>query len=57
MSRQGDCPGTLLWFDVAADARFPTPSAIAMCSDCGATFVSGSQLDDRHRDAQVVPVD
>ena len=51
------CTGTLLWFPVPADVRFLDESAILVCSDCGYLIVSGSLLDDRHHDSQVIRVD
>lgn len=50
------CTGTLLWFDVPADDRFEA-SAILLCSDCGYVIVSGSLLDARHSDSQVLRAD
>jgi hypothetical protein len=51
------CTGTLLWFPVLPDERFPDEGAIIACSDCGYVIVSGSLLDERHHDAQVLRVD
>ena len=56
MSRMEPCTGTLLWFDVPATDRH-LPSALCECSDCGAMFVAGSQLDERHHDAAILRVE
>lgn len=56
MSLALQCPGTLLWYDVPGDDRFE-PSALCLCSHCGAVFVSGSLLDERHHDSPVTRVD
>jgi hypothetical protein len=56
VSRIEPCTGQLLWFDVAATDRHPA-SGLAECSDCGAVFVAGSLLDERHADANVLRVD
>ena len=56
MTRPQPCFGFLLWFEVPADDQFES-SAIVVCSDCGALFVSGGVLDERHFDAQVYRVE
>lgn len=55
MSRATPCTGTLLVFDVPATDTF-TASTLAQCSDCGAIFIAGSVLDERHAESQAVSV-
>jgi hypothetical protein len=49
-----ECTGALLRYDVPADAATP-PSAILLCSDCGAVLVG--RPDERHAEAMVLSAD
>jgi hypothetical protein len=52
MAMLAPCTGTLIWYDVPDESG--GIDALLECSDCGYFLVSGSLLDERHYDAQVL---
>lgn len=47
------CTGTLVWYDVAEDGRFPT-AGVLKCSACDYVIATGWWHDAAHAEAEVV---